>query len=71
MNEVLLALKTGLVALLKRHPKRVVGVFAAVMLGTGGGAFALASFAPDAAELPVHELLEPATALPLQAQEEM
>ena len=35
------------------------------MLGGGGGAFAVANFAPDAANLPVREVLESVQALPL------
>lgn len=35
------------------------------MLGGGGGAFAVASLAPDAAELPVRQILESVQALPL------
>lgn len=71
MNEVLLALKTGLISVLKRHPKRIAATIAAVLLGAGSGAFAVASFAPDAADLPVHQLLETVSALPLQAQEDL
>ena len=43
---------------LQQHPKRVTGVFAAVLLSGGGGAFAVASLGPDAADLPVREILE-------------
>ncbi len=50
---------------LKQHPKRITAVIAALLLGGGGGALAVASFAPDASELPVREVLEPVQALPL------
>jgi murein DD-endopeptidase MepM/ murein hydrolase activator NlpD len=40
------------------------------MLGGGGGAFAVASLAPDASQLPVREVLEAVQPLPLQAQKE-
>ncbi|MDO8250637.1 MAG: M23 family metallopeptidase [Rhodoferax sp.] len=50
---------------LKQHPKRITAVMAALMLGGGGGAFAVASFAPDASDLPVREILESVQALPL------
>lgn len=52
---------------LKQHPKRITAVMAALMLGGGGGAFAVASFAPDASDLPVREILESVQALPLNA----
>lgn len=43
---------------IKQHPKRITAVIAAFMLGGGGGAFAVATFAPDASELPVHVITE-------------
>lgn len=43
---------------LKQHPKRMVAVVAALLLSGGGGAFAVASLGPDAADLPVREILE-------------
>lgn len=52
---------------LQDHPKRVAAVVAALMLGGGSGAFAVASLAPDAADLPVREVIEfiePAALLP-------
>jgi murein DD-endopeptidase MepM/ murein hydrolase activator NlpD len=65
------ALRSGLISLLQRHPKRVTAVIAAALLGAGSAAFAVASFAPDAADLPVHQVLEGVASLPLQAQEEL
>jgi len=50
---------------LQNYPKRITAVIAALMLGGGGGAFAVASFAPDAADLPVREVMESVQALPL------
>ena len=41
-----------------RHPKRVAGVVAAVLLSSGATAFAIANFAPDAADLPVQQVVE-------------
>ena len=38
---------------IQTHPKRIVAAIAAVLLTGGGGAFAVASLAPDAADLPV------------------
>lgn len=43
---------------LTQHHKRVIAVVAALLLGGGSGAFAVASLAPDAADLPVREILE-------------
>lgn len=50
---------------IKQHPKRVIAVMAALMLGGGGGAMAVASFAPDASDLPVREVMEAVQAQPL------
>ena len=49
----------------QNYPKRITAVIAALMLGGGGGAFAVANFAPDASNLPVREVLELVQALPL------
>lgn len=49
----------------QNYPKRITAVIAALMLGGGGGAFAVANFAPDASELPVREVLESVQALPV------
>jgi murein DD-endopeptidase MepM/ murein hydrolase activator NlpD len=57
-----LALSVG--ATLQRHPRRVVAVLAALMLGTGATAFAVANFAPDASDLPVRQVLETVQPLP-------
>lgn len=43
---------------IQQHPKRVAAVVAALLLSGAGGAFAVASLGPDAADLPVRELLE-------------
>ncbi len=51
----------------KRFPRHLTAAIAALILGGGGGAFAVATLAPDASELPVRELLEPVSALPLNA----
>jgi murein DD-endopeptidase MepM/ murein hydrolase activator NlpD len=50
---------------IQQHPKRITAVIAALMLGGGGGALAVASLGPDPAELPVREILESVQALPL------
>jgi murein DD-endopeptidase MepM/ murein hydrolase activator NlpD len=43
---------------LAEHPKRITALVAAIMIGGGGGAFAVATLAPDAADLPVHEVMD-------------
>jgi murein DD-endopeptidase MepM/ murein hydrolase activator NlpD len=53
---------------LRRHPKRIAGGLAVLLLGTGVTAFGLAPLAPDAASLPVREVMESVQALPTQAQ---
>lgn len=49
---------------LARHPRRVMGALGVLLLGTGVTAFGIAPLAPDAADLPVTQLIEP---LPLDA----
>ena len=53
---------------LHRHPKRVTGSLAALLLGTGVTAFGVVPLAPDASDLPVRQVMESVQALPLQAQ---
>jgi len=55
---------------LERHPRHLTAIVAALLLGGGGGAFAVASFGPDAAQLPVREIVESVEPLPLPAQAE-
>ena len=57
-------------ATLRRHPRRVTASLAVVLLGTGVTAFGVAPLAPDAAQLPVKEVVESVQALPLVAQTE-
>jgi len=45
-------------AFVARHPKHVTALVAAVLLGGGGGAFAVANLGPDAAKLPIRTLVE-------------
>lgn len=52
---------------LQQHPKRITAVIAALMLGGGGGAYAVASFAPDASDLPVRQVQESVQAFPSNA----
>ncbi len=53
-----------------KHPERVAAAVAAFMLCGAGGAFAVASLAPDAADLPVYQTTEPVQTLPLDVQAE-
>lgn len=48
---------------IQHHPKRVTATIAAFMLTAGGGAFAVASFGPDPANLPVRTLTQPIASL--------
>ncbi|MDB5742287.1 MAG: peptidase [Polaromonas sp.] len=56
---------------LRRHPKRITSSLALLLLGTGVTAFGVAPLAPDAANLPVRQVLEavqPLAAESAQAQ---
>ena len=55
---------------LEHHPRQVTALLAAILLCGGGGAFAVASLGPDAATLPVRQLLEDVQPLPLAQQSE-
>lgn len=63
-------LLSSLIECLNRHPKRVTGSLAALLLGTGVTAFGVAPLAPDAASLPVRQVLEAVQPLPTQPQSE-
>ncbi len=43
---------------IRTHPKRITTTLAALLLTTGGGAFAVASFSPDPADLPVRNVTQ-------------
>lgn len=53
---------------LRRHPKRVTGSLAVLLLGTAVTAFGVVPLVPDAAQLPVHQVFEAVQALPAQPQ---
>jgi murein DD-endopeptidase MepM/ murein hydrolase activator NlpD len=53
---------------LRRHPKRITTTLAVLLLGTGVTAFGVAPLAPDAADLPVRQVLEVVQPLPTQVQ---
>ncbi|CAN5428141.1 peptidoglycan DD-metalloendopeptidase family protein [soil metagenome] len=57
---------------LSRHPKRLTASLAVLLLGTGVTAFGVAPLAPDAADLPVRQVLEAVRPLaPQSAQAQM
>ena len=58
----------SIAASLRRHPKRLAGSLATLLLGTGVTAFGVVPLAPDASDLPVTQVLESVQPLPLQAQ---
>ncbi|MFC5522885.1 M23 family metallopeptidase [Polaromonas jejuensis] len=60
----------SLAKVLRRHPKRVTASLAVLLLGTGVTAFGVAPLAPDAADLPVHQIVEAVDPLPTQVQTE-
>jgi murein DD-endopeptidase MepM/ murein hydrolase activator NlpD len=53
---------------LEHHPKHVTALLAALMLGGGGGAFAVASLEPEPSTVVVRQIVESATPLPVQDQ---
>ncbi len=65
-----LALVAGAAHALEHHPKHVTVAIAALLLGGGGGAFAVASLGPDPSALPVQIVTEEVEPLPLQTQSE-
>ncbi len=58
------------VHVLEHHPRHLTAAIAALLLGGGGGAYAVASLGPDAAALPVRQVLEAVEPLPLAEQAE-
>ena len=64
---------TPIAGSLRRHPKRITASLAVLLLGTAVTAFGVAPLAPDAALLPVRQIVEdvqPLAALSTQAQVE-
>lgn len=68
MNTGLIRAKTALLSLFQRHPKKITALFSALILGGGGGAFAVASLVPETVDQPVRTVLEAVEPLPLQWQ---
>lgn len=52
----------------RHHPRQISAAIAGVLLCAGGGAFAVASFAPDAADMPVQQVLQAVTPLAVDEQ---
>lgn len=50
---------------LAKHPRRIMGAIGVLLLGTGVTAFGIAPLAPDAAKLPVSQVIESLTLEPL------
>ena len=55
-------------ATLARHPRRLMGALGALLLGTGVTAFGIAPLAPDAARLPVSQVVEALNLEPLSPE---
>jgi murein DD-endopeptidase MepM/ murein hydrolase activator NlpD len=53
---------------LEHHPKHVTALIAALLLGGGGAAFAVASLDPDPADVQVRQVLETVRPLPVEEQ---
>ncbi len=70
MNAAVDRMLSRLAGGVRRHPKQITAAVAALLLCGAGGAFAVASLAPDAADLPVHQITEAVETLPLQPQAE-
>lgn len=59
------ALTQAAIAFIQGHPRRIMGAVGALLLGTGVTAFGIAPLAPDAADLPVRQVLQ-SISLPTQ-----
>jgi murein DD-endopeptidase MepM/ murein hydrolase activator NlpD len=65
LKSALNAVAVALLTLLREYPRAISGSLAALLLGSGATAFAVASLVPDVSGLPVHQVLESVQALPL------
>ncbi len=52
----------------RTYPKQITAAIGAMLMCAGGGAFAVASLGPDAADLPVKQVLEAVSPLPVSTQ---
>lgn len=58
MFDLLTALAGAAIQSIKAHPRRIAAALTVLLLGTGVTAFGIAPLAPDAAKLPVRQILE-------------
>ena len=63
LTTAVLLLLSQLKQTIQKHPKRITTAVATLLLTAGGGAFAVASLAPDPADLPVTTVTQPVTSL--------
>lgn len=70
MKNGLATVLESVVSIVQRHPRRLTAVLATMMLCGGGGAFAVASLAPNVDDMPVRQLVYAVEPLPLAAQAE-
>jgi len=68
LNTGLIRANAALLSFFRRHPKKITALFSLLILGGGGGAFAVASLVPEIADLQVRNVLEAVEPLPLQWQ---
>ncbi|MFT3779372.1 MAG: peptidoglycan DD-metalloendopeptidase family protein [Ottowia sp.] len=71
MKQELISAGLAVADFLHRHPKRITAVIGAVLLGGGGGAFAVASLAPAAPTEPMRLVSEAVQAAALNPQAEL
>ncbi len=53
---------------IRTHPRHLTAAVAAMLMTAGGGAFAVASLGPDAADLPIRQVLETVTPVSVESQ---
>jgi murein DD-endopeptidase MepM/ murein hydrolase activator NlpD len=58
-------------SIVQRHPKRITAIVASVLLGGTGATFAIASFAPANADIPVRTIVETVQPLAFEPQSEV
>lgn len=71
VKQELISTGLALADFVHRHPKRITAVIAAVLLGGGGGAFAVASLAPTAPSEPLRLVAESVPSPQLESQADL